>query len=301
MLLDGQAFETELWLKGSYRWIDMEAGEDEFSGRYPENSYLVVDPSRSPLSEARSYRPFDIPNLFTTFARLEPTKESILLFAEKFGELGVWVQDVPGNISSNRKEGGYRTELINSEPFSRWCYEIEKFSEAYRIWIALKRNDMDELRAHSEALVSEFEKLEATAQKISENIKKKYGHLLKKSAKFHEIIWGHTSVWPKGSDQPDPIEWARFSVGFAIQDGLTDRVNPKLTYSDGGIGIALSWHPVNLIGVIWLQFANAVINNERWKLCGYCGTPFAFKSAKAQYCSTSHRQLAYLKRQEAQK
>ena len=105
-------------------------------------------------------------------------------------------------------------------------------------------------------------------------------------------------VWESVEQLPTtpPEEQAdrRFRIQQTIQNGLSDIQPHFRTADDGGFEWYLA--PGTLIGLIWLQLANAISTKANWRSCKYCGEPFEAKRPRAIYCSEGHRQLAYLRR-----
>ena len=125
---------------------------------------------------------------------------------------------------------------------------------------------------------------------------------LRQTLTFWEIYrmsGGQTPVTPPWSVHTDPeIEMGSVPVaqalGWEISRGINDEIGavPSITNDDT---LDIKIRPRDLIGAIWLEFAQAV-ESGTWKNCEWCGAPFQFERRTAKYCSKSHKQAASDKR-----
>ena len=155
------------------------------------------------------------------------------------------------------------------EDYRQWDEEIRRFKFCYKLWRALKRDDEDALGR----VYAEFEGVTSTLGSATDVAP--------------ELVWrdiGHQII---------------YSIG-RLQVFVDESLNMAYRVRSGG-GLDFSFLPGSLIELIWLQLAQAVMSNDRWMFCDFCGEPFKPESLKARYCSDSHRQLAYRKRKQSKK
>ena len=107
--------------------------ESDPVGKKVTGSWLV----RQDSLYSRQYSPLAIPNLHRRFAKIEPTAESILAFANEYGFLGhaQWLADPSLK---------HQTMLVG-EPLGFWQYEIERLALLIELWGLVKRGDRREL------------------------------------------------------------------------------------------------------------------------------------------------------------
>jgi len=227
----------------------------------PEGSYLVQDKQKS-SSLGRSYYPAEIPVLFHRLATTEISKEGILAFAETYGVLGVELESWEERWEEFQESERFRYW----EKYSNWRGEIKEMQAAYGFWSSLKKND------------------EATIRSIFA-LRRWWGGRLR-SLNIWQNAW--TQI---GNITTDALERYPYTI------------RPDVDYpaQSKHMGLTIKFTPRSLISLIWLQFAQAASSTDRWQICEYCSEPFKPESMKARYCSDSHRQMAYLKRKEAQK
>ena len=123
MIIEARGFEWAIPPKGSLRWVDVD-GEP----------CLLEGKTGPTASRSRWYFPADNPTLFHRFGSVEPTKEGIIEFAEKFGELGTYY----GGPDEDEKMG---------DSFREWKGELREFKIEYDLWRALKKNDEGSLQS----------------------------------------------------------------------------------------------------------------------------------------------------------
>jgi hypothetical protein len=274
MIVEGTTARWDVELDG-YFWIEPHEGAESLS---PEGEALLFPRSwkRDPFKN-RSYSisPMEFPNLFHILARTEPTRDGVLEFANRFGLLGLpggwvdtgvhlpekWIGPTAGDHGSDQATiktlGSIR---VPGEALKDWRYEIEAIALACDCWAALRGEEEQEYRELERAL--------------------------RDGKRDGKRIFG---VHP---DSHSPISDALQSL---VTNHLSERISGFLRPKESGEGFDLRFKPLSLIGAIWLQLGQAIANGV-WKDCRYCGTPFKPKNIKAEYCSDSHRQLAYQKR-----
>ena len=229
----------------------------------PRDSYLVghmpLDEKTAEPRPPRAYFPANNPKLFIRFAYLEPTKEAVIAFAETFGDLGL---ECP--IPDTERYDPEMGIPIHGDPLSVWLTEAHFLRQAYALWRALRQGAGDPISQE---------------------------YLSDKAIRMEQ---------EEGYYAADRHIAARQIIASILNERLDKyRATGFIELDSAGAGLELSFQPENLIGLIWLQFAQLVTAGYRWQACEYCGEPFRVESKRARYCSESHRQMAYRKRKEA--
>jgi hypothetical protein len=94
----------------------------------------------------------------------------------------------------------------------------------------------------------------------------------------------------------------RRGVPETINVGLRKWVSPQFRPDPDKGGMSLEIVPQNLVGALWLQFAQAVSRQRRHRKCGTCGMWFEVSPGVARsnrlYCSEACRSKAYRDRKD---
>jgi hypothetical protein len=112
-----------------------------------------------------------------------------------------------------------------------------------------------------------------------------------------------SGIPPEGG-QHDFLQTAAWMLQFPINKRLREETNVTLVYSHEEGRQRMYILPKNLIGAMWLQFAQAVDGNTTFRRCAHCGTWFeispnsGFRTNRA-YCTDPCKSKAYRKRKEA--
>jgi hypothetical protein len=270
-------------------------------------------------AEEKVYQPLkDETGLFLMFARAEPTVAGIARFAAKYGMLGLGAElhvkplalesdwrSMTGRVRAGELTVEEVEGIIHdtAEPVGCWAYQMYSLRAALDLWDLVQQGDSTGLA--------------------------------------HRIQWrrgegGGLAVYYTGIVPPDSKPAAPRWPGFgesliASQDEnpqLLDSLRPGDLYGpafayiehtinarlDGLVAVRSRWAgrrdrlpqrlvPRSLLGVIWLQFAQACDANRKYQDCAHCGRPFevsptAFRASK-QFCKDSCRVQAHRKRREA--
>ena len=236
----------------------------DFKVEFSEFLFKMTDPKHY-------YYPTDLPDLFMTFIKIEPAREEILNFVERYGVLGL------------------SEHYTSSERLSDWVTEIVCLRHVYRFWCALKTQNTDTLAYLHRLQVQR-------SQDIAERFKADDASRRLDPEGWQSMINRPSEV---AALPLETVAWReiRNVTNDALQQhGLV--LNCALK-SDAS-GLITRFAPKTLIAALWLQFLDLTIE-EHWKVCDYCGKPFKAKSKKRRYCTPSHNQLAYQKRKQTKK
>ena len=211
------------------------------------------------------------PNLFQTLARLEPTQKAILSFANTYGVLGGRSMDI-----EVPREGG-RVEQRTGEPLDYWQDEILDLRFLYNVWIALNKQDIESLSSLGELIGNVFWRRDEYMPWYSST--------------------DSTDSLPRVHKPSERVTWIEMSKGARehlcqeVSRRLEKWVSPKLQASEDATADLLLFAPSNLIGAIWLQFAQAINGAKNWKQCPGCNMFFEV----AKWATRSDRKTCSVK------
>ncbi|MDA2927467.1 hypothetical protein MYX78_09600, partial [Acidobacteria bacterium AH-259-G07] len=238
--------------RAGFLWLDQILSEETPSRG--SQWVLHAKPLKEFYPKTRSYRPFKAPDLFIEFAQSEPSLKSVREFANKHGFLGVGAAFQPDG------HGGARY----GEPFELWKREIESMRMALHFWRLAKAGREDELLSHivwpgdfvgirwqgkvihlhwdHDQEPGVLESMETEASKNKEDYMEGVPLILPAYRLIHEQV--HKAL-------------KRFSVTpITVWTPSLNRQMPQLT---------LKFRPRNLISALWLQFAQAVTEINKFR------------------------------------
>ena len=238
----------------------------------------------------REYSPLEEhPALFEEFASLTPAPEAILSFAGRYGLLGVGV-DFDKSPEGERDGTG--------EPLERWTGEVQALRHALDVWEAWRAKDM---------------------KKIVELAAWDGSPLPPPGPPYYQSHEGETPSlrdWTlKGSEWP-ALRDRLHIVGpaGAAKMYLADVTGQKLgLLVRGGLGESAKsaerpfekqYRPQNLLGCLWLQFANYLSEERDYLRCPNCRRWYeiawrAGRRRTRRFCSDACRFEAHAKKQKA--
>jgi len=231
--------------KKGYTWVKIHPDATEKS----EGLFLVEkygEPKR------RIYSPLeDEPELFSRFAKLEPTStKAILKFANKYGNLTKGNLIVPDSHNKIEKP-------INIEPFKLWCNEISEFALTYRIWRCLEEQRFEDL-----GLYIRWDKIDGTDvfYVISPFSNSRY---LTANNPQSEAIFNTFT-------QNDLIAPAKFFLQTILSRKLKGGIS-LMPLEDSSWNLYPYIMPDNLLRALWLQMYLAVTGEKTFIQCEWCG------------------------------
>ena len=148
--------------EGGYKWVSVLAsglnpppapGSPMWRSVEPKE-YLTNGISAGRPYPARRYYPLrECPELFKTFADLEPNRESILSFSNRYGMLGgggadfgIVVDGITYLLETDSPVEADVSATIIIESFDRWEREIQRMRLAVAVWEAARRSDIEALQ-----------------------------------------------------------------------------------------------------------------------------------------------------------
>lgn len=245
----------------AFRWTVNEAGYEWLNG--PDGK-LRLFPRYQPGLGLRSYTPE--PGLFREFAELNPTRDNIQHFAEKYGDLfDRW------DITHTRVRQDART--VGGTSLDRWKIKIADMRAIVTIWDHIRDKRLDELR------------------KIIVRTKNEVCYVRGRTNITLARV-GASRFNPK-----DVVLPARFALQLEINKRLADTetptlVVPRITVTPDNHQ-RIVFQPCNLLAAMWMQFAEATIGAFRLQQCAGCHKYFQVgpgaKKGHATTCSPTCR------------
>lgn len=293
-----------------FRWVTTQA----MAPSTPHNNIPGFDASKphrfltsGPLrgsQTVRPYNPLDESGLFRTFAATQPTAAAILNFANDYGALGepTYLIGVPPGEpgTSAIVMRGDGQPVGRGEPLEAWVYEILRMRQTLDLWDFHQAGDLDALGQHIrwtdgrrvEYVSHPGVRLPVPAAKSSRP-PAPYMVVVETIAEDAAL-----ELFTPG-DVKGPTLW---HIQRVINDHLSGRVSPRLLWNRDEERPRLRFRPASLIGVLWLQFAQAVDGGKTYRQCESCGKWFELSPDVARkhriYCSDACRTRAYRKRVE---
>jgi hypothetical protein len=251
---------------------------------------------------ARRYQPLhETTGLFLTFADTPATQEDILTFANTYGCLGIpdkMVQCAQGEAEKQEvREAIVRGDLLEEDIpedalFSRpgeseglWYDVLRAMRHAVDVWRMVKDKKKD-LVGLAQCIHWE------TPEYVEYNSR---GEMALIAAREYnpEVL--------KRFQPGDVIQPAWHYVQHVVNTQLADRVAPRLLWGNDRERLGLYLVPHNLIGALWLQFAQALDGNKDYRQCDDCHIWFELSPQVARndkrFCNDGCRSKAYRHRQ----
>jgi hypothetical protein len=307
-----------------YEWRTLEARKSDFTNL---GKVRVLMPRATGHERmANLYEPLKNPALWREFLNIERTEEGVLAFATRYGNLSdedrvnviVPMDSLdpkrPTSIGIAYSEQGKQPFqdkpdgfLDAGEILDTWLEKhLKPMQRAFFVWEAIRGEDKATLARHfvtddSEGISWQFVlRPDQTYIPISAHKGMTKEEITKKS-------WSAWD-WPEKFTLIDRLKGrgvdkvARAYVQKKINDGLTGRVSPRVMWDLRNVDTAhldLMMVPHDLIGALWLQFAQAVTRETEFRQCVMCGDWFSLDGRNSQsreYCSNACKQRAYRER-----
>lgn len=267
---------------------------DNVSPRYMqhfESTLEIYAPAPSLLRKkglVKVYDPFEEPALFRIFAKLDGSDESILGFANEYG----FICDNDPDAVDIRVDGW--DEPI--ELLSVWRQKIEQIKTIVELWNHIQQEDNERLSRH---IVWDIKQEDDRPDKLTRVVyysgDETYEELLAVSGRDDDLL-AHISFG--NLEVP-----ARIFLQRRINEHLQNKISPKLLFGRGWEKQKVISVPSNLISLMWLQFANSVENNLRYRDCAVCSKPFLVAPSERgkprQFCSAACKAKNYREKRKA--
>ncbi len=226
----------------------------------------------------RAYRPLaDEPALFRVFGELDPTKEALLSFANRYGPL-VYHRAV--NQEGQEEAGTDNSRIAGT--ILGWEYQQKKMAQLLRLWGLI---------------------IEAKEEPLREIISWKGDYV-------YARLWGEEKDYPLG--QPPG---GAFIPGALLQPArvFLDRMVSGSMVISGKVTIGVEWDcfadedylevmPLSLLGAMYFQFAQAIAEKKQYRRCVVCNRWIELSPRINRVdrltCGNSCRMALYRNRQE---
>jgi hypothetical protein len=274
-----------------YRWVGTHPIPPVDKRRHP---FLTLGriPGDRPV-RARRYHPLkEHTGLFRVFAEMEPAREAIRAFAERFGSLG-------GNLTTSivlyDQPAGTGYAVGSGEALQDWAREIMELRWADRLLEAARRGDEEGLRQ-----VIVWEEDGSGVKFITHpDLEPAEWMRLKTPGRVWWIAREGDGILEK-LRPGDLVQPALHHVQQVANKQLRGRVSPRLLWDEERGRLNLYLVPEGLVGALWLQFAGAVERDTDFRRCSECGLWFELAPGTARsdklFCSNGCRTKAYRRR-----
>jgi len=266
------------------------------------------------------YNPLTITGLFRSFADIEPTRESILQFANRYGFLGGRARFSVRSLESRKKRRGY----CNGEAFETWVVEILTMRHALEFWQRARARDMKWLSQFIQwsevptlgATLATYvgPKIPPAASQTPLQLEFSIGLKADLSLPANPIDRYVFASWAPSALRHGPPRPVFFPLGDELAPAWTALqgiINTKLTHypANANVGwsesardrvLRLKLIPTSLISALWLQFATGVEGDRKYRRCETCHVWFEVGTHAregAKFCRNACRFKAYRMRQ----
>jgi hypothetical protein len=298
----GEIFDFEWFVHAEgYNWLEADFSLDTAgvqdrsqggseSGRMPWITVAGESTSLNLLARRKYFPLRDYSCLFRIFAETVPEAEGILAFANTYGLLGIELDEHPGKVVPY---------MGTAEPAGEWETEIRAMQKAVGLWDMVSAEDnqgvRDYLLPFVEIIKADVDGADPSPELLSR---------LEDDAEAGELRWFRTH--PEIAELFEKQEFkliALSRVQAIVNERLGSRVSPRILWDDYRKGDwGLYFVPDNLVGAIWIQFAQAITENRDYRRCRQCDSWFEIDHYKARtnryFCSNACRSKAYRLRQQ---
>lgn len=253
--------------------------------------------------------------LFLRFAKLSPTKDSILKFAQQFGMLGC------NEVLEYRKPS--KIPLLTGESLERWQQEIHVLRYAVEIWQAIKDRDAPDIDVLSRYISWEantFSRdlqgrpLEGTEWVLfhSHPLEEFQVHDPPPTHHMADIALedetGQFISSNLGAVRFQRLDYVKAAEVYLFQEHYRQLTQTSQTSTTNEktvrhVHLGLTWdvtkqrqqgvlYPDSLLTFMWLQFHEAITGTALFKTCQRCGEWFTHGKSRGQpakWCSESCR------------
>jgi hypothetical protein len=214
------------------------------------------------------------------------TEDGILQFARLHGHLGVEEE-----LGLSDSDEDYQCRVFG-ESLERWILEIEHLRHVIQVWEKIKAGNREDLGPHVK-----WDGTDSVSYSMHPRTEPSQRPLWSRDVDLHAWDIGPYEVLDLLKAEP-VFEPARLFVHGMINSRLKNHVSKRLLFDDNRLHDV----PKNLLGVIWLQFAQAIGGNRSFTCCKNCGTWFELsvtaRRRDSLYCSRSCRFKAYRRRRD---
>ena len=247
--------------------------------RTHKRARLLTFPTPGAAASADLIQPQNInPTLLWQLAETDTTESAIKEFADAFGLLA-------GETTCWPKDGG---KAYFGDPFATWANAILDARMVVSLRAATEADDTDALK-----------------KMIRWNMRKHAVRLVWKGGitKHHLAIASpdHRPETLALFELGDLVMPARIAVARIVNEQLAELASPQLLWSEQAQQFGVYLRPTNLLGAIWVQFAQTVDERKVIARCEVCNTWFERTRKDKRHCSDRCRVRAMRWRKEGKK
>jgi hypothetical protein len=282
---------------GGYQWF---SAETAIGSTATDKSDLVLSTGLPEGTyDFETYRP---PlNLFLIFADTPDTKESIKHFADQYGLLGLtnnrdgavmlMSEARPGGLKELEVKGGNQSGALGAgELFSAWQRQIQEMRQAVGLWSALREaqsGDATKLSRYVQWPRDDFVYYDNRPDRPIPASARLLGiprgqH--KEPSVENDTEDGFRTIavlasaalnpaWLRLFRVGDCLMPARYYLQKTVNENLRTRISPQLLWNvrrNRPDNLALFFVPQTLLGLMWLQLAEAINGNRGYRQCAAC-------------------------------
>jgi hypothetical protein len=281
-----------------YRWLKTQS--QNIGKRVGNTDLFLTD--RVPLGSKYGmiqYSPLkDHTALFRLFAETEPTEDGILEFANEYGLLGGDLQDmIPVKSLGEGKSAAGIGETLRS-----WKNEIFTLRRAVTLWDLAEENDVEEL-----SKIIHWTGPRTVVYEYGRDPKKEKDEVSKYWAGYSLIAMDEGERKRVHPELIDRFQYGelnlpvRYYIQKIINDRLKGLVFPQMLWERNRNRLSLYFVPSSLLGALWLQFAQAIDGDKKYRKCQECRKPYEISPETARtsklFCSNACRSKNYRERQ----
>ena len=229
------------------------------------------------------------PALFRHFSDLEGTEDAVNRFANERGLLGgsssVMVAIPKENVPNE-------DTISHAESLNGWRAAIHEMNETITIWDWVCERDVGSLGNHiawNDGPDGTFVSYYGEPINGKDRPSIKGGYYLIAHASAGDTI----ASFADG----DLIAPAATLVRGRVNAHLKEGAHSYLYQADNELSFSLGAKPAGLLATLWLQFAQAIQHDLRFRRCDHCGKWFDYKPGRGryprQYCSQAHKMASH--------
>jgi hypothetical protein len=310
---------------GGYQWLSGRLIVGAAAAQLESDSVFTVGlPEGSYALEL--YKP--PANLFLTLAETPLSEAEIKRFADQYGLLGLSGGEGTVLLELKARDDASPATAVQNpighgELLSSWRREIKEIRDATTLWLALRQalsGDSDRLNRHIKWARKDLVYYDSHPDDplprvswflgIPPDTKGNACHKEPEAGDQRTLVTiassTQNSEWLKWFRAGDCTMPARYYLQKVVNEKLKNRVSPKLLWNvprNRPLDLALYFVPENLLGVVWLQFAEVINGNRPIRQCAACKSWIVISTERTgnrsnrSTCSNACRMKVYYGRQ----
>lgn len=225
----------------------------------------------------REYRADDIPDLYRKFARLTPTRDAILAFANSYGLIGIGTCII---VDEGENPDGSLWSVDETVEFGHeWAREIGVMKAAVATLDLLD----EALGVNVSELSARFSYKGGRWHIRRELVP---NHTQRGKADWIDLdLWADTESCFESLGAGDLVVTATEYLRVTVNRQLAGRVEAVLVWDRDRTKTSLVYKPTSLLGAMWLQFSAILTGTSNSRTCIECGNAFEFQRRDRVFCS----------------